>query len=65
VALKGGVVLIDAKTGEDAAAIKVWILSTAEKVAGAAKEGGFLGMGGTLVSAEEHAALDELKGILG
>ncbi|NTU86199.1 MAG: hypothetical protein HGA45_43870 [Chloroflexales bacterium] len=41
-ALKDGVALIDAKTGEDAAAIKAWILSTAEKVAGAAKEGGFV-----------------------
>jgi hypothetical protein len=30
-------------------------------VAEASKEGGFLGIGGTRVSAEEQAAIDEIK----
>jgi hypothetical protein len=63
--LKDTVAVLDAKAGGDAAAVKQWIYGVAEKVAGAAKEGGFLGMGGKQVSAEEQAALDELKAALG
>jgi hypothetical protein len=36
----------------------------ATKVAEATKEGGFLGMGGTLVSPEEQVALDEIKSVV-
>jgi hypothetical protein len=64
-ALTASVTLIDAKLGGDASAVKQWIYDVGEKVARAAKEGSFLGMGGTLVSAEEQTALDELKGVLG
>jgi hypothetical protein len=36
----------------------------ADNAANAAKEGGFLGFGGTRVSAPEQAFLDELKAVL-
>ena len=64
-ALEAAIVLIDAKMGAGAPVIKQWIHDVSERVAKATKEGGFLGLGGTLVSREERAALDELKRILG
>lgn len=63
--LKDTLAVLDARAGGDAAAIKQWIYGVAEKVAGTAKEGGFLGIGGKPLSAEEQAALDELKVALG
>jgi hypothetical protein len=63
--LKETVALLNAKAGGDAATVKQWVYGVAEKVASAAKEGGFLGIGGKAVSAEEQAALDELKAALG
>jgi hypothetical protein len=45
-------------------AYKMWLESIAKKVAEAAKEGGFLGMGGTLVSVDEEKALKELEQVL-
>jgi hypothetical protein len=63
--LKDTMALLDAKAGGDAAAVKQWIYGVAEKVAGAAKEGGFLGIGARALSAEEQTALDELKVALG
>jgi hypothetical protein len=44
---------------------KRWILSLARKTAEASKEGGFLGIGGTLVSDEESSALNALANELG
>jgi hypothetical protein len=44
---------------------KQWSLAVAEKVANAAKEGGFLGFGGERVSAGEKALIDDIKGALG
>lgn len=41
-----------------------WSLAVAEKVANAAKEGGFLGFGGERVSAEEKALIDNIKAAL-
>ena len=38
--------LLDAKAPEDAATFKAWLRVTAQRVAEAAKEGGFLGFGG-------------------
>ncbi len=46
---------------EETDAYRRMIYSIAEKVANAAREGGFLGMGGTLVSKEERAFLDQLR----
>jgi hypothetical protein len=43
---------------------KTWSLSVAEKVANAAKEGGFLGFGGEQVSAGEKALIDNIKAVL-
>jgi hypothetical protein len=41
------------------------LIEVATKTAEASKEGGFLGIGGTLVSPEEQAAIDELKSLVG
>jgi hypothetical protein len=59
------VALIDAKGGADAAGIKTWLYGVAERAAKAAKEGGFMGFGGTEVSPEETAMLGQLAGMFG
>lgn len=59
------VVLVDAKAGNEAAEFKQWLSSIGQKVAEAAKEGGFLGFGGTQVTEEERMALEELNAALG
>ena len=48
-------------TLEEVAAFRQWLYGIAEKVAKAAKEGGFLGFGGTQVSEEELAFLSDLR----
>jgi hypothetical protein len=55
------------KKGEpaEAQAFKGWLVSVGEKVAQAAKEGGFLGFGGTRVSEQETSALKDLVFALG
>ncbi|HLZ61344.1 MAG TPA: hypothetical protein VKR06_30730, partial [Ktedonosporobacter sp.] len=50
---------------QDANAYKQFILGTAQNVAMAASEGGFLGMGGEQVSAEERSLLNDLAKALG
>jgi hypothetical protein len=50
---------------EEAEGFKLWLIGIAQKVAEAAKEGGFLGFGGTRVTDEEKATLGELAGVLG
>jgi hypothetical protein len=58
--------LIDKKTKPDETqGFKQWLVSVAQKVAEAAKEGGFLGIGGTRVSEEEAATIKELSTTLG
>ncbi len=52
-------------TPAEAEAFGRWALSVGHHVAEAAKEGGFLGIGGTLVSEKERATLDELSSALG
>jgi hypothetical protein len=54
------------KKGEpdEAQAFKGWLVSVGEKVAEAAKEGGFLGFGGTRVSEQETSALQDLTSAL-
>jgi hypothetical protein len=49
----------------EVAAYKTLLSTTGQKVAEAAKEGGFLGIGGVKVSKEEQAVLDQIRGILG
>jgi hypothetical protein len=49
----------------EAAAYRTMLLNVGQKTAEAAKEGGFLGIGGVQVSKEEQAVLDQIKGLLG
>jgi len=57
--------LVALKSLGDAEEYKRWILSLARETAEASKEGGFLGIGGTLVSDEESSALNALANELG
>ncbi len=60
--LAEAVALVDSKaTDEEAGAYKAFVLTVAEAAAGANREGGFLGIGGKPVSANEQAALDEIR----
>lgn len=52
-------------TPEEAQAFTAWLVSVGQKVAEAAKEGGFLGFGGTLVSEKEASAVKDLAAALG
>ena len=53
------------KAGADGAEYKHWVYAVAEDVAKAAKEGDFLGFGGTLVSEDEKKALTAIAAALG
>jgi hypothetical protein len=57
--------VVEAKAPADAAAFKSWLRKIAEETANAAKEGGFLGFGGTPVSEKERATLAEIGQALG
>ena len=48
----------------EAAAYKATVLKVAQATAEAAKDGGFLGIGGKLISDDEQHALDALKAVL-
>lgn len=57
--------LLDEKSAPDeSAGFKEWSLTVGEKVANAAKEGGFLGIGGERVSQEERRVLREVSDAL-
>ncbi len=60
---KAGAV-VDAKAPGDAVAFKQWLRQISQHVAEAAKEGGFLGMGGVPVSEAEKATLTEISSAL-
>jgi hypothetical protein len=57
--------IVDTKAPGDAAAFKAWLCDISQKVAEAAKEGGFLGIGGVLVSDSEKATLADIAKALG
>jgi hypothetical protein len=57
--------LIDRKAPGDAAAFKGWLQEVATRVAQASKEGGFFGIGGTLVTEKEQQALADTAAALG
>jgi hypothetical protein len=57
--------ILDAKAPSDAAAFKVWLLSISQKVAKAATEGAFMGVGGEQVSDAERATLGDIAKSLG
>jgi hypothetical protein len=52
--------LVDRKASREAPSFKSWLQDTAQKVAEASTEGGFLGFGGVTVSEAEKASLDEV-----
>jgi hypothetical protein len=64
-ALREVSILLDSKAPADAAGFKTWLHHIAENAAEASAEGGFMGFGGTQVSAAEKATLAELSGALG
>jgi hypothetical protein len=64
-ALKGAVSAVERKSPGEVDAFKKWLVSVAGKVAEASKEGGFLGFGGTQVSADEEQAIKQLAEMLG
>ena len=53
--------VVDAKAPPDATAFKTWLRQISQHVAEAAKEGGFLGIGGVAVSDAEKATLAEIS----
>ena len=61
---KGAVGILQ-KNGGDASSYSNLLMSIATRVAEAAKEGGFLGIGGTQVSDDEKKALSEIAVALG
>ena len=63
--VKAGAAAVAAKSPGELQAYKNTVLSVAQASAEASKEGGFLGIGGTLVSKEEQAAIDAIKAALG
>ena len=56
--------VVDTKAPGDAVAFKTWLRQISQHVAEAAKEGGFLGIGGVAVSDAEKATLAEISGAL-
>jgi hypothetical protein len=62
--LRQAAAVIDAKAPGDAAAFKGWLRQISQHVAEAAKEGGFLGIGGVAVSEAEKATLAEISSAL-
>lgn len=62
---KVGTLLDQKARPEESQAVKRWLHDTGKKVSEAAKEGGFLGLGGTQVSEQEKTALNELGRSLG
>jgi hypothetical protein len=64
--LREAVGILEAKaTAEERSAYKSFVVTLAEGVANAHKEGGFMGVGGTQVSEDEQKALDEIAATLG
>ena len=55
--------LVERTTHEDTVAFREWLRVAAQRAATAAKEGGFLGVGGTLVSDREQEMLERLGAI--
>jgi hypothetical protein len=63
-AINAAVGAVEAKSPAEVEKYKTWLASVAVRVAHASKEGGFLGVGGTPVSAEEQAAVEQLAAML-
>ena len=65
VACQQALTLLKKIAPQDAQAYKEFVYATALKVAQAAKEGGFMGIGGVAVSAEEQSLLNDISRTLG
>ena len=64
--LRDAIAILEAKsTPAETDAYKVFVMTVAQAVASAHKEGGFLGIGGKQVSDAENQALDEISSALG
>ena len=64
--LREAMSILEAKaTDAETDAYKRFVMTIAQAVAGAHKEGGFLGVGGTQISDAENRALDEISSALG
>jgi hypothetical protein len=64
--LRESIGILEAKaTDEEVDGYKRFVMTVAQAVAGAHKEGGFLGIGGKEVSDAENRALDEISTALG
>lgn len=64
-AAKVNALLVEKASAVEAAEYRQWVMKVAQATAEAAKEGGFLGIGGETVSADEQRALDEIATALG
>ena len=62
--LKQAAAVVDAKAPSDAAAFKGWLRQISQHVAEASTEGGFLGIGGVVVSDAEKATLADISAAL-
>ena len=64
--LRDAIGILETKsTAGDVDAYKRFVMTVAQAVAGAHKEGGFLGLGGKQISDAENQALDEISKALG
>jgi hypothetical protein len=64
--LRDAVGILDAKaTAAETDSYKTFVMTVAQAVAGAHKEGGFLGIGGKQITDAENQALDEISAALG
>jgi hypothetical protein len=64
--LRKAITILEAKsTPADVDAYKRFVMTVAQAVAGAHKEGGFLGIGGRDISDAENQALDDISSALG
>ena len=58
-------VIVEAKAPDEAEGFKAWLREISQKVAEAAREGSFLGLGGVRVSDAEKSALRDISKALG
>ncbi|UCG23284.1 MAG: hypothetical protein JSW55_14155 [Chloroflexota bacterium] len=61
----GAARIVEGKSPEEVEAFNAYLIDIAKKTAEASREGGFLGIGATRVSAQEKAAIDQLADALG
>ena len=62
---EGVAIIAERAESMEVLAFKQWLVAVATAVAEAAKEGGFLGIGGQFVSQREESALEEISNTLG